>query len=146
MTACETPQRVDLAAWWQAGARICDDYGVTEDNATNVYADHDWITLKEAATQLGVSSGRLHRLIEERYLCSVKYDGDKKMPQAFVIDGEPLAGLRGTLTLLADHGIEGDEAMTWLLTEDDGLGATPVRALQQGRKAPVRKLVQLFAG
>ncbi len=134
-----------FAARWQARRRICNHGGVTDVNTESVYADHEWISLKDAAGQLGVSSGRLHRLLQERYLLSVKYDGEKQLPQAFIQNGEPLAGLRGTLTLLADQGIDGDEAMAWLLSEDDSLGMTPVAALTEGRKSSVRRSVQLFA-
>jgi hypothetical protein len=35
--------------------------------------------------------------------------------------------------------------MSWLLSEDDSLGMTPVAALAEGRKSSVRRSVQLFA-
>ncbi|SJM65433.1 Rv2175c family DNA-binding protein [Gulosibacter sp. 10] len=109
------------------------------------YATTEWFTLPEAAAELGVSSGRLHRLREERFLLAVKHDGQPRIPKDFIRDGEPLAGLRGTLTLLADHGVVDHEAMEWLLSVDESLGMTPTQALQEGRKSSVRRSVQLLA-
>ncbi|MGO1544190.1 MAG: Rv2175c family DNA-binding protein [Gulosibacter sp.] len=109
------------------------------------YSSFEWFSLSEAAKELGVSSGRLNRLIEERYLLAVKHDGEPRIPKDFIIDGQPLAGLRGTLTLLADHGVVNHEAMEWLLAEDEVLGVSPTKALQEGRKSSVRRSVQLLA-
>lgn len=119
---------------------------MTDVDVAPVYLNHEWISRTEAAKLLGISAGRLHRLEEERYLMCVRIDGELRMPRAFIRGGEPLAGLRGTLTLLADQGISGDEAMVWLLSEDAVLGETPIAALTAGRKSPVRKSIQLFAG
>lgn len=109
------------------------------------YSNYEWFSLPEAAAELGVSSGRLHRLIEDRYLLAVKHEGQPRIPKVFFRDGAPLAGLRGTLTLLADQGVEGHESMEWLLAEDEALGTTPAAALAEGRKSSVRRAVQLFA-
>nr|WP_225751310.1 Rv2175c family DNA-binding protein [Pseudoclavibacter sp. Marseille-Q3772] len=117
---------------------------MTESESTAVFATVDWLTLSEAASRLGVSSGRLHRLLEDRYLLAASYEGELQIPEPFIKNGEPLAGLRGTLTLLDDHGVRGSEAMAWLLREDDFIGSTPVAALIAGHKSTVRKAVQLF--
>lgn len=121
-------------------ARICDDRRVS-----TLYASREWFTLKDAAAELGVSSGRLARLIEDHYLLDVRVDGERRIPKDFLKDGEPLPGLRGTLILLADHGVVGDEAMQWLLADDEALGEPPVEALRKGHKSTVRKSVQLLA-
>ena len=112
---------------------------------STVYASREWFTLKEAASELGVSSGRLARLIEDHSLLDVKYDGERRIPKDFIQDGAPLPGLRGTLILLGDHGVVGDEAMEWLLADDEALGEPPVDALRKGHKSTVRKSVQLLA-
>lgn len=109
------------------------------------YSTTEWFSLPEAAKELGVSSGRLHRLLEDRYLLAVKHEGALRIPKDFIRNGEPLAGLRGTLTLLSDHGVVDHEAMEWLLSEDEVLGVTPTQALQEGRKSSVRRSVQLLA-
>jgi hypothetical protein len=50
--------------------------------------------------------------------------------------------LRGTLVVLADAGFSDEEAMNWLLNEEESLGVSPVRALLAGRKAEVRRVAQ----
>ena len=67
------------------------------------------------------------------------------VPEQFVLDGEPLKDLRGTLMLLADDGFTDDEAMEWMLVVNDLLGASPVDALRAGRKAEVRRVAQALA-
>ena len=112
---------------------------------STLYASREWFTLKEAAAELGVSSGRLSRLIEDHNLLDVKFDGERRIPKEFIQNGEPVAGLRGTLILLADNGVVGDEAMEWLLSDDESLGESPIAALRKGHKSTVRKSVQLLA-
>lgn len=104
-----------------------------------------WLTLPEAAELLGISTGKVRRLIEERSLLSQRIDREPRIPADFITDGEPLAGLRGTITLLFDAGLDEAEIMTWLLTDDETLEAAPVDALRQGRKTQVRHSVQLLA-
>ena len=67
------------------------------------------------------------------------------VPEQFVLDGQPLKDLRGTLMLLADDGFTDDEAMEWMLDANDLLGASPVDALRAGRKAEVRRVAQALA-
>lgn len=50
--------------------------------------------------------------------------------------------LRGTLTVLADDGFDDEEAMTWMLEPEESLGAAPIDALRDGRKAEVRRVAQ----
>lgn len=107
-------------------------------------ASREWLTLPEAAARLGVSKGRLGRLLEDRFLLATRVDGEPRIPVDFFKGDEPLPGLRGTLILLADLGVTGDEAMSWLLSEDESLGAAPVDTLQQGHKSTVRKAIQLL--
>ena len=108
------------------------------------YSSREWLTLSEAAARLGVSKGRLGRLIEDLYLLAVKVDGEPRVPVDFFKGDEPLPGLRGTLILLGDLGVVGDEAMEWLLTDDESLGEAPVDTLKKGHKSTVRKAVQLL--
>ena len=94
---------------------------------------------------LGVSTSRVRRLFEDRILLAERRDGVLKVPADFLKDREPLHELRGTLMVLADAGFSDDEAMHWLLGEDDSLGAAPVDALRQGRKSEVRRVAQSLA-
>lgn len=112
---------------------------------TDLTSSRTWLTLREAADQLGVSTGRVSQLLRDRALLSMRIEREPRIPADFIVDGEPVAGLRGTLILLGDAGLEDDEIMTWMLTDDATLGAAPVDALRQGRKTQVRHSVQLLA-
>lgn len=101
-----------------------------------------WLTIPELVELLGVPQGKVRRLMEERVLLGVRVDGVLKVPSEFIVDGEPLGDLRGTLVVLADAGFTDEESMHWLLNEEDSLGTTPVAALQSRRKAEVRRVAQ----
>ena len=60
----------------------------------------------------------------------------------FIIDGEPIGSLRGTLFVLHDAGFTDDEAIDWLLTSEESIGIAPIEALRAGRKSEVRRVAQ----
>jgi hypothetical protein len=106
-------------------------------------ASRTWLTVPELVDVLGVPQGRVRRLIEDYSLLAARVDGVLKVPADFVKDGEPLSELRGTVIVLHDAGFSDDEAMNWLLTESELLGAVaPIDALRAGRKAEVRRVAQ----
>lgn len=104
-----------------------------------------WLTIPDLVQKLGLSPGKVHRLIEDRQLLAVRHEGVLVVPESFLIDGEPVRELRGTLVLLADSGFSDDEAMGWMLRTEDALGAAPIEALRAGRKAEVRRVAQALA-
>lgn len=101
-----------------------------------------WLTVPDLVELLGVSPGRVHRLFEERTLLPARVDGVLRVPSEFLDDTEPLPSLRGTLIVLGDNGLTDDEAVRWMLTEDDAMGTTPIAALRANRKAEVRRAAQ----
>jgi len=101
-----------------------------------------WLTVPDLVDLLGISQSRVRRLFDERILLAVRVDGVLKVPSDFILDGEPLGDLRGTLVVLADAGFSDDEAMHWLLEPEDSLGTTPIDALRNRRKAEVRRVAQ----
>ena len=101
-----------------------------------------WLTIPELVEILGVPQGKVRRLLEERILLGTRVDGVVKVPSDFIVEGEPLGDLRGTLVVLADAGFSDDESIHWLLNDEDSLGTTPVAALKAGRKAEVRRVAQ----
>jgi len=101
-----------------------------------------WLTLEQASDQLGLSTGKVRRLIEEQVLFAVKIDKQLQIPAEIIVDGEPLSSIRGTLIQLRDLGLSDDESVEWLYAENEMLGSTPMAALLQGHKAPVRRAAQ----
>lgn len=107
--------------------------------------ERTWLTMPELVDVLGLSPGKVHRLFEQRILLATRIDGVLKVPSDFLVDGEPLGELRGTLVVLHDVGFSDDEAMEWLLEEEESLGIAPIEALRAGRKAEVRRVAQALA-
>lgn len=104
-----------------------------------------WVTVPELVQRLGLSPGKVHRLIEDRHLLAVHRDRVRVVPESFLDADGPVKDLRGTLMLLADDGFTDDEAMRWMLDVDETLGASPIEALRSGRKAEVRRVAQALA-
>ena len=105
----------------------------------------EWLTVPDLVEQLGLSVSRVRRLIEDRHLGAKRVDGVLKVPALFLKDGQPLGELHGTLIVLADDGFSDDEAVDWLLAEEESLGTSPIEALRAGRKAEVRRVAQALA-
>lgn len=107
--------------------------------------DTEYLTVPELTQLLRTSPGKLHRMIEDRHLAAVRIDGVLRVPAEFIAGDEPLSSLRGTLLLLHDAGFSNDEAVSWLLNENDELGERPIAALNAGRKSAVRRATQGLA-
>lgn len=121
------PRIAEIWGRWQSG-------GVAE-----------YYTVPDLVEMLDLTPGKIHRLIEEQYLAAVRVDGVLSVPVEFLQDGEPLTALRGTLLVLLDAGFSTDEAVDWLLSENDELGERPVDSLLAGRKSAVRRATQALA-
>jgi hypothetical protein len=113
-----------------------------------VAGDTTWLTLPEVAERLGLPLSRVRELVRDRYLLAIPRDGDgvKQVPESFLVEGqsgmEVVPTLRGTFFVLSDAGLEDDEVMRWMLSDNDELGDTPIGALRAGRKALVRRVAQ----
>lgn len=104
-----------------------------------------WLTIPELVEILGISQSRVRRLLEERILVGTRASGVLKVPASFLLDGEPLTHLRGTIHVLGDAGFDDDEAVQWLTEVEESLGVAPIDALRAGRKAEVRRVAQALA-
>ncbi|WP_347753940.1 Rv2175c family DNA-binding protein [Agrococcus sp. ProA11] len=113
---------------------------LTQDTAN---PEPEWLTVPDLVEILGQPVGRIHRLIEEHRLPATRRNGPVQVPAAVLRDGEPMSEVRGTLLVLLDLGFTEEEAIDWLIGEDDALGTTPLAAMRQGRKAEVRRAAQL---
>lgn len=105
----------------------------------------DWLTVPDLVEMLGQTPSRIRRLIDDRHLLGKRIDGVLKVPAVFLRDDAPLPELHGTTMVLADAGFTDEEALEWLLAEEDSLGTTPIAALRAGRKAEVRRIAQALA-
>jgi hypothetical protein len=105
----------------------------------------EWLTVPDLAERLALPLGKVRRLLQDRYLVAIRVDGVLRVPAEFVQEDGPLHDLRGTLILLGDNGYTDEEAVDWLLGEDEVLGARPIDALRAGRKAEVRRVAQALA-
>lgn len=105
----------------------------------------DWLTVPDLVELLGQTPSRIRRLIDDRHLLAKRIDGVLKVPAVFLRDDAPLPELHGTAMVLADAGFTDDQALEWLLAEEDSLGTTPIAALRAGRKSEVRRVAQALA-
>jgi hypothetical protein len=124
-------------------AREWDSCWVTADDAPRI--ETEWLTLPELVEVLGEPLGRVRRFLDEAQLVGSRRDGALKVPAVFIVDGHPLASLRGTAIVLHDAGFSDDEVIDWLLTTEESIGIPPIEALRAGRKAEVRRVAQTLA-
>ncbi|TDP92700.1 hypothetical protein EDF62_1922 [Leucobacter luti] len=113
--------------------------------AENIARNTTYYTIPELVELFDLTPGKVRRLIEDHHLAAVRVDGVLSVPTEFVQRNEPLVPLRGTLLVLLDAGFSDDEAVDWLLTENDELGERPVDSLISGRKSAVRRATQSLA-
>lgn len=129
-----------------------DDSSDREDSAGLAELDAlvgDWLSVPEVAERLRVSPGHVRRLLQEGELLGIRRGEGRGLavPARFLTDDGPLPALRGTLTVLADGHLTPEEQLRWLFTPDPTLheGASPVAALESGRKTEIRRRAQELA-
>lgn len=105
----------------------------------------DWLTIREVADRLGLDLKRVKQLLRDHKLLGVHRAEGLCVPAAFIRDDQPLKGLQGTLTVLADAGFDTAAALRWLFTADDSLPGTPVQALTQHRVKEINRRAQALA-
>ncbi len=123
---------------------------MTENDAS----DPRWCSLPEVAELLDVRLRDVRDLLRDRHLAGTRpqEEGPFLVPRDFLLTEEdgaaqpgPVPSLRGTLIQLTDTGFTVDEAVEWLLTEQQDLGTTPIAALRAQRVHEVRRVAQTFA-
>lgn len=109
---------------------------------TGTTPETNWLSLPELVEVMDLPLTRVRRLLDERQLLGSRREGPIKVPSSFLVDGEPLGSLRGTIIVLLDAGFSDDEAIDWLLAPDESIGLAPIEALRAGRKSEVRRVAQ----
>ncbi|MHA7180509.1 Rv2175c family DNA-binding protein [Arthrobacter sp. MDB2-24] len=106
-----------------------------------------WLNLPEVAEVLDLPITRVHSLISDRSLVSVRIGerNVRSVPADFLVDGDVLDSLRGTVVVLADSGYGDEDIIRWLYTDDDSLPGRPIDALREGRKTEIRRRAQAAA-
>nr|WP_284290648.1 Rv2175c family DNA-binding protein [Angustibacter aerolatus] len=108
----------------------------------------DWLTVPDVAERLGTDVGKVRRMLQDGLLLAVRR-GERRVLSvpARLFDGDaPVNHLQGTVSVLADSGLTGAEAVEWLFTPDDSIqGGSPIEALHSGHKTEVRRRAQALA-
>lgn len=112
---------------------------------SDVFSTVEFIDYDRAGELLGISVGKVRRLVEDHSLVSVRRGSDRLIPAETIVDGEPLHSLRGTVMMLIDCGLKLEDAVEWLYTENEILETTPMDSLLAGHKSPVRRAAQFLA-
>ena len=119
-------------------APVNEVFGLSEDVAT--------LPVAEVAQMLNQPVSRVHQLVKDGQLLSLRRDGETVIPADFFDEtGAVVKGLPGTITLLRDGGYSDLDILRWLFEEDDSLPGTPVASLRQGRHREVKRRAQAMA-
>ena len=103
----------------------------------------EWLDWAEAARRLEVTVGKVRTMIREHQLAAaVPTPGaGQQVPADFIVDGLPVKGLPGLLTVLHDGGYDDRECIAWLFTDLD-LPGRPIDALRENRGSEVKRRAQ----
>lgn len=112
------------------------------DESTTTDATDEWLTLAELAERTGADLGRVRHLVREKRLVTVRRGGVEVVPAAFVGADGLHKGLGGVTTLLYDKGFDAEGSLSWMLSAEDSLGASPIQALTEGRAKEVKRVAQ----
>ncbi len=103
------------------------------------------IPVAQAAQALSISVTRVHQLVREGQLLSLRRDGATVVPADFLDGGVVVKGLSGTITVLRDGGYADPDILRWLFADDDSLSGRPIAALRAGRHREVKRRAQAMA-
>ena len=106
-----------------------------------------WLTIPELADRLGVPVSKIRQLLRDGKLVAVErgHPPVKHVPAELVAGDQLLKGLAGAITVLRDAGYDDEQALRWLLTEDDAIPGRPVDAMAAGRDTAVKRRAQVLA-
>ncbi|NMH99453.1 helix-turn-helix domain-containing protein [Pseudonocardia sp. K10HN5] len=103
------------------------------------------LPVAEVAQLLSISVSRVHQLVRDGQLLSLRRDGVTVVPADFMDGSAVVKGLAGTITVLRDGGYHDDDILRWLFTDDESLPGAPIAALRAGRHKEVKRRAQAMA-
>ncbi len=107
-----------------------------------------WLAVPDFADALGVTASDVRDMIRTGGVVAVRRGENNAwyLPADFIEESDGrarvLPTLPGTLTLLRDMAFSDGEIVAWLTAFNEELGASPLAALREGRRAPVRRAAQ----
>ncbi len=118
-------------------ALVNEVFELSEDVAT--------LPVAEVAQQLSVPVSRIHQLVRDGQLLSVRRGGEVVVPVDFLDGSAVVKGLSGTITVLRDGGYSDTHILRWLFADEDTLPGTPIESLRAGRHREVKRRAQAMA-
>ena len=103
------------------------------------------LPVPEVARLLAVPVSRVHQMVRDGQLLSVRRDGVVCVPADFFDGGAPVKGLSGTIVLLRDGGYADPDILRWLFADDPSLSGSPIAVLRSGRHREVKRRAQAMA-
>jgi hypothetical protein len=103
------------------------------------------LPVSEVAQLLSVPVSRVHQMVRDGQLLSVRRDGTVCVPSDFFDGGAPVKGLSGTIMLLRDGGYSDPDILRWIFSNDPSLPGSPIAALRSGRHREVKRRAQAMA-
>ncbi|MGL5828427.1 MAG: Rv2175c family DNA-binding protein [Angustibacter sp.] len=107
-----------------------------------------WVYVPDLCDQLDLDPVEVRRLITEGRLLAIRRGTPPvlSIPSRLIGPEGLLEELPGTITVLADAGLDREEILLWLFTPDDSIhGGSPIAAIQAGHKTEVRRRAQALA-
>jgi Rv2175c C-terminal domain of unknown function len=103
------------------------------------------LPVAEVAQMLSVPVSRVHQMVRDGHLLSLRRDGAVWVPSDFFDGGAPVKGLSGTIMLLRDGGYSDADILRWLFDDDPSLPDSPIAVLRSGRHREVKRRAQAMA-
>jgi hypothetical protein len=103
------------------------------------------LPVADVAQMLDLPVSRVHQMVRDGHLLSLRRDGAVWVPSDFFDDSAPVKGLSGTIMLLRDGGYGDPEILRWLFADDPSLPGSPIAVLRAGRHREVKRRAQAMA-
>ncbi|KRB75977.1 transcriptional regulator [Nocardioides sp. Root190] len=109
----------------------------------------DWLDWEQAAELIGVTPAKVRTMVREHQLAAAVpgeagHGVRQGVPALFLVNGEPVKGLPGLLTMMHDNGYDDRECIAWIFLDAD-LPGRPIDALRENRGSEVKRRAQALA-